>query len=130
MNAEKIVARDVTRFDARKNIFVADKKFVSVEKCFEIRVNGQPFRKIFCSPEDVEDLVAGLIAQAEKFSPAENFSRAEKKILRRKNFELRGQTFGRTVDDARQNQRHSQRRALRRRKNFARARRHQPPQRL
>ena len=40
MNGDKIVACDVVRYDVRKNIFVADKKFISVEKCFEIRVNG------------------------------------------------------------------------------------------
>ena len=84
MNAEKIVARDVTRFDARKNIFVAEEKLTSVEKCFDVRVNGEHFRKIFCSPEDVEDLVAGLIAQAEKFSPAEKISCPEKIFVAKK----------------------------------------------
>ncbi|MBE8950630.1 MAG: formate dehydrogenase accessory sulfurtransferase FdhD [Quinella sp. 3Q1] len=80
MNGDKIVACDVVRYDLRQNIFVADKKFVSVEKCFEIRVNGQPFKKIFCSPEDMEDLVVGLLAQAEKIPAAENISRSEVKF--------------------------------------------------
>ena len=80
MRDEKIFACDVTLFDARKNIFVAEEKLTSVEKCFDVRVNGEHFRKIFCSPEDVEDLAAGLLVQAEKISAAENFSRAEKKF--------------------------------------------------
>ncbi|MBQ6131491.1 MAG: formate dehydrogenase accessory sulfurtransferase FdhD [Selenomonadaceae bacterium] len=80
MNGDKIVACDVVRYDLRKNIFVADKKFVSVEKCFEIRVNGQPFRKIFCSPENIEDLAVGILAQAGKIPAAENISCSEVKF--------------------------------------------------
>ena len=73
MQEVEIVGCEVIRYDAEKNIFVADKKFVSVEKCYEIRLNGKPFRKIFCSPNDLEDLIVGIIAQ-EKTSAAQIFS--------------------------------------------------------
>lgn len=67
-----IVGCEVLRYDASKNIFVEDKKIVAVEKCFELRLNGKPFRKIFCSPEDIEDLTIGILAQTEKISSAED----------------------------------------------------------
>lgn len=70
MNADKVVACNVIRYDAGKNIFVADKKLTSVEKSFELRLNGESFKKVFCSPEDLEDLTIGLLAQAYKISSA------------------------------------------------------------
>ncbi|MBQ6005218.1 MAG: hypothetical protein IJL14_03100 [Selenomonadaceae bacterium] len=69
MLEDKIITAEVIRFDAVENIFVADKKFIVVEKFFELRLNGEPFRKIFCSPENLEDLTIGILAQAEKFLP-------------------------------------------------------------
>ena len=59
----EIISCDVVRYDAGENIFVDDKKFTAVEKCFALRVNGEPFKKIFCSPNDLEDLITGIIAQ-------------------------------------------------------------------
>ena len=79
MNADKIVAYDVIRYDAGKNIFVADKKLTAVEKSFELHLNGEPFREILCSPNDLEDLAIGLLAQADKISSAKDISRLEKK---------------------------------------------------
>ena len=77
MNGKKFVECEIIRCDARKNIFVAEKKFVSVEKFFELRLNGEHFKKIFCSPENLEDLAVGVLAQSEKISSAENISRLE-----------------------------------------------------
>lgn len=77
MNADKIVACNVIRYDAGKNIFVADKKLTAVEKSFELHLNGEPFREILCSPEDLEDLAIGLLAQADKISSAKDISRLE-----------------------------------------------------
>ena len=74
MREIEIVGCEVIRYDAEKNIFVADKKFVAVEKFFEIRLNGKPFRKIFCSPNDLEDLVVGIIAQEKTSAAAQIFS--------------------------------------------------------
>lgn len=71
---EEIATFDVTKYDAAQNIFVADKKFVAVENCYEVRLNGKFFRKIFCSPSDVEDLIIGVIAQEKVSQPAQIFS--------------------------------------------------------
>ena len=54
----EIVGCEVLRYDAEKNIFVSDKKLVAVEKCYEIRLNGKPFRKIGrCSSEMILKVV-------------------------------------------------------------------------
>ena len=75
MREVEIVACEAMRYDAGKNIFVDDKKFVAVEKCYEIRLNGKFFKTIFCSPNDLEDLIVGMIAQEEKnFDAAQIFS--------------------------------------------------------
>ncbi len=71
MSTNKIVGCEVIRYDAGENIFVADKKFVAVEKCFELRLNGKPFKKISCSPNDLEDLVVGIIAQENPVAAAQ-----------------------------------------------------------
>ena len=63
MDAEKILDCDVVRYDAAKNIFTADKKFTAIEACFDLRLNGEFFKRIFCSPSDLEDLITGIIAQ-------------------------------------------------------------------
>ena len=73
MCAEKFSSCDVVRYDAGKNIFVAAEKFTALESCFDIRLNGKFFRRIFCSPSDLEDLVVGIIAQ-EKSSDAAQIS--------------------------------------------------------
>lgn len=62
----EFVTTNVTRYDAAKNVFVPDTKFTSVENCFELRLNGKPFRKVFCSPNCLDDLAIGILAQAEK----------------------------------------------------------------
>ena len=72
--AEEIIAFEVTKYNAAQNIFSADKKSVAVEKCYEIRLNGKFFRKVFCSPSDLEDLITGIIAQEEISQPAQIFS--------------------------------------------------------
>ena len=77
MLEDKIFTAEVIRFDAAENIFVDDKKFIAVEKIFELRLNGESFRKIFCSPENIEDLTIGILAQAEKISSAEDITRLE-----------------------------------------------------
>ena len=68
---EGIVTFDVTKYNAAQNSFVDDKKFVAVEKCYEVRLNGKLFKKIFCSPSDVEDLIVGMIAQEKTSQPAQ-----------------------------------------------------------
>lgn len=73
----KTTAFDVIKYDAAKNIFVDDKKSVAVEKCYEVRLNGKFFRKIFCSPSDLEDLVTGIIAQEKISESAQIFSEAK-----------------------------------------------------
>lgn len=73
----KTTAFDVIKYDAAKNIFVDDKKSVAVEKCYEVRLNGKFFRKIFCSPSDLEDLVTGIIAQEKNSEAAQIFSEAK-----------------------------------------------------
>ena len=55
MSTEKIAARKVMRYDARKNIFVVAEKLTTVEVALDIRLNGEFFSKIFCSPADLED---------------------------------------------------------------------------
>lgn len=77
MDNAKIVACEVVRFDAAENIFATDKKFVAVEKSFELRLNGKPFRKIFCSPEDMEDLAIGVLVQAGKIHAIDDLTRLE-----------------------------------------------------
>lgn len=77
MNGDKISTCDVIRYDAGKNIFVDDKKLTSVEKLFELRLNGEHFRNIFCTPENLEDLTIGILAQADKISTVENILRLE-----------------------------------------------------
>ena len=77
MSGNKIVACDVTKYDAGKNIFVADRKLISVEKFFELRLNGEHFRNIFCTPDSLEDLAVGVLAQADKISSAEDITRLE-----------------------------------------------------
>ena len=62
----EFVTTNVTRYDSAKNIFVPDTKFTSVENCFELRLNGQHFRKVFCSPNCLDDLAIGMLAQTEK----------------------------------------------------------------
>ena len=75
VNRDKIIACNVIRYDARKNIFVDDKKLTSVEKFFELRLNGEHFRNFFCTPENLEDLIVGILAQADKISAVENILR-------------------------------------------------------
>ena len=41
----EFVTTKVILYDAEKNIFVDDTKFTAVENCFELRLNGQTFRK-------------------------------------------------------------------------------------
>ena len=67
----EIAGCEVVRYDAAQNIFVADKKFVAVEKCFELRLNGKFFGRISCSPNDLEDLVVGIIAQENPVAAAQ-----------------------------------------------------------
>ena len=73
----EFVETKVTRYDAAKNIFVPDTKFTSVENCFELRLNGQPFRKIFCSPNCLDDLAIGILAQTEKISSIDDVIRLD-----------------------------------------------------
>lgn len=51
--------------------FSDDKKFVAVEKCYKVRLNGKFFKNIFCSPSDIEDLIVGVIAQEKVSQPAQ-----------------------------------------------------------
>lgn len=44
------------------------------EKFFELRLNGEPFREILCSPEN---LAFDILAQADKISSAKDISRLE-----------------------------------------------------
>lgn len=70
MIENKIAACSVIKYDAARNVFIDDNKFVAVEKCYAIRLNGKFFKKIFCSPNDLEDFIVGIIAQEEKTSDA------------------------------------------------------------
>lgn len=67
----------VTGYDAAKNIFVPDTKFTSVENCFELQLNGKSFLKIFCSPNCLDDLAIGILAQAEKISSIDDVIRLD-----------------------------------------------------
>lgn len=73
----EFVTTEVTRYDAAKNIFVNDTKFTAVENCFDLRLNGQHFRKIFCSPNCLDDLAIGILAQAEKISSIDDLIRLD-----------------------------------------------------
>ena len=73
----EFVTTNVIRYDAAKNIFVPDTKFTSVEQCLELRLNGQHFRKIFCSPNCLDDLAIGMLAQAEKISSIDDVIRLD-----------------------------------------------------
>ena len=68
---------EVIKYNAAQNVFSADKKLISIEKFFKLRLNSKHFKKIFCSSNDIEDLTIGILAQAEKISSAENISRLE-----------------------------------------------------
>lgn len=61
MRAVEILNYDVIRYEATKNIFADAKRFISVEKSFELRLNGAHFKEIFCSPNHVEDLAVGIL---------------------------------------------------------------------
>lgn len=73
----EIVAFEVKKYDAAQNVFSADKKLISVEKFFELKLNGSFYRKIFCSPNDIEDLTIGILAQADKIFSIEDITRLE-----------------------------------------------------
>lgn len=62
------------KYDAASGKFLPEEKFIAVEKCFEIRLDGKFFKKIFCSPNDLEDLIAGVIAQEKLSDSAQIFS--------------------------------------------------------
>ena len=68
----QFVTTEVTRFDAAGNFFVPETKFTAVEVCFDLRINGKSFRQIFCSPNDIEDLTVGVLAQAGEISSADD----------------------------------------------------------
>ena len=73
-----------TKYDAAQNVFSADEKLISVEKFFELKLNGRFYRKVFCSPNDVEDLTIGILAQTEKIFSVEDITHLEiKKFVNR-----------------------------------------------
>ena len=74
---EEIATFEVKKYDAVQNVFSSDEKLISVEKLFELRLNDEFYRNIFCTPENVEDLTVGILAQADKISAVENISRLE-----------------------------------------------------
>ena len=73
----QFVTTEVTRFDAAGNIFVPETKFTAVEVCFDLRLNGKSFRQIFCSPNDLEDLTVGALAQAGEIFSADDVTRLD-----------------------------------------------------
>lgn len=73
----EIATYNVTRYDATKNSFHLDKKSVAVEMFFNLLLNGEVFQKIFCSPNELEDLVTGILAQAGKIHSADDITRLE-----------------------------------------------------
>lgn len=73
----EITTCNVMRYDTVKNNFNADKKSVAVEIVFNLLLNGKAFRKIFCSPSNLEDLVTGILAQAGKIHSAADITRLE-----------------------------------------------------
>ena len=68
---DTVATFEVTKYDSTKNAFITEKKLVTVEKCYEVRLNGKFFRRVFCSPSDLEDLAVGIIAQEEIFAAAQ-----------------------------------------------------------
>lgn len=56
---------DAMQYDAIEKTFRRNVKSIAVEERFELQLNGKPFREIFCSPADLEDLALGILAQAE-----------------------------------------------------------------
>ena len=74
---EEIMTVAVTKYDAAQNVFSADEKLISVEKFFELKLNGRFYRKVFCSPNDVEDLTIGILAQVGKIFSVEDITRLE-----------------------------------------------------
>lgn len=75
MCEDLISSCDVVRYDTNKNIFIADKKFTAVEKSFELRLNGEHFKKFFCTPNNLEDLTLGILAQADKIFSADDITK-------------------------------------------------------
>ena len=70
---EKMITNfNATKYDTIKNIFVLDKKPITVEKTFKFLLNGEPFREVFCSPCDIEDFCVGFLAQEKKIYSAED----------------------------------------------------------
>lgn len=82
--AGNVITFEVTKYDSTSNSFIANKKLISVERYFELRLNGEFCRKIFCSPNDVEDLTIGILAQTEKIFSVEDITHLEiKKFVNR-----------------------------------------------
>lgn len=69
---EKTMACEVTKYRKRPNDFSLDDKAIAVEECFELRLNGTPFCELFCSPENLDDLAFGVLAQANKIHAADD----------------------------------------------------------
>lgn len=61
----------VTKYSAHENGFVEGRNLTSKEHCLEIFLNDERFSACFCSPNDTEDLLVGLLAQAGKISSIE-----------------------------------------------------------
>ena len=62
----------VKRYFARENVFVDDVKLTSIELSAEMFLNGKSFCKLFCSPENLDDLAFGVLAQADKIHSADD----------------------------------------------------------
>lgn len=62
----------VKRYSATENVFVDDVKLTSIELAAELRLNGKCFCKLFCSPENLDDLAVGVLAQADKIHSADD----------------------------------------------------------
>lgn len=56
----------VKKYSAAENNFLNDEKLTSVENFLEVFLNGEKFSDSFCSTDDIEDLIVGTLAQADK----------------------------------------------------------------
>ncbi len=59
-----MVECNVIRFDADKNSLTPDRKLTSIEKIFDIMIDGRRLATACCSPDHLDELAVGMLAQS------------------------------------------------------------------
>ncbi len=79
----KFVNYSVIRYDSKLNVFEADNKFTSIECAVKIYLNDEFLTAVYCSPNDLEDLIVGILAQRDLIN---NFDEVLKLDVDKENF--------------------------------------------